>query len=132
MWNTRIGRTGLLALVAVGGLLSACEYSEIDGVGTRTADEVHPPQLDVASFDGCEPETLDRWRARGEIVNSTETVASYEVVVGFYDGETRLDERSEWIRDLRPGERAALDRAWWIDDPDRVTGCRLLLVNRFG
>ncbi len=121
----------LLLTLASGGLV-ACEYSEIDGIGTRTADEVNPPQLDVASFDGCEPETLDRWRARGEVVNSTDSAATYEVVVGFYDGETRLDERSEWIRDLRPGERAALDRAWWIDDPGRVTECRLVLVNRFG
>ncbi|MEL6983488.1 MAG: hypothetical protein AAFO29_13765 [Actinomycetota bacterium] len=117
-----------LALLA----LPACEYSELDGIGTRTADAEHPPQRDVTAFEGCEPAELDRWRARGEVVNPTDRVASYEVVVGFYDGEVRLDERSEWIRDLGPGETAAIDRAWWIDGPDRVTDCRVLLVNRFG
>ena len=128
-WRTAVAAG--LALVAL-PVLTACEYVEVDGIGTRTADELNPPQRDVTSFEGCEPASLDRWRARGEVVNSTDRVASYEVVVGFYDGETRLDERSEWIRDLGPGEAAAIDRAWWIDDPGRVTGCRLLLVNRFG
>jgi len=118
---------GGLAMLA----LSACEYVEVDGIGTRTADAVNPPQHDVAAFDGCEPAELERWRARGRIVNSTDRVASYEVVVGFYDDEVRLDERSEWIRDLAPGEEAAIDRAWWVDEPDRVTECRLLLINRF-
>ena len=123
--------TVLLALASIGAL-TGCEYVEIDGVGTRTADETHPPQSDVASFDGCEPADLGRWRARGELVNASGGVATYEVVVGFYDGETRLDERTEWVRDLQPGERAAIDRAWWVDDPDRVTDCRLILINRFG
>ena len=121
----------LAAAVLAVGALSACEYVEVDGIGTRTADDLHPPQQDVASFDGCQPTTLDRWRVDGEILNSTDEVASYEVVVGFYDGDTRLDQRTEWIRDLRPGERAAIDRAWWLDDPDRVTDCRLILINRF-
>jgi hypothetical protein len=118
------------ALTAVLSLTS-CEYREVNGIGTRTADDEHPPQLDITSFDGCRPTALGRWRADGEVINTTDEAASYEIVVGFYDGETRLDQRSEWIRDLRPGERAAIDRAWWIDDPDRVSGCRLVLVNRF-
>lgn len=113
-------------------ILTGCEYVEVDGVGTRTWDETAPPQDDVASFDGCEPGSLDRWQARGEIINNTDSVASYEVVVAFTDGEVRLDERSEWIRDLGPGERAALNRSWWLDDPDAVTGCELLTINRFG
>lgn len=127
----RRGLNILLAGLAVVAL-TACEYSELDGIGTRTADAEHPPQRDLAAFEGCEPAELNRWRARGEVVNQTDQVVSYEVVVGFYDGEVRLDERSEWIRDLGPGEVAALDRAWWIDEPDRVTDCRVLLVNRFG
>lgn len=125
-------RTILLPALASLALLTGCEYVEIDGVGTRTADDAHPPQSDVASFDGCETADLGRWRASGELVNNSESVASYEVVVAFYDGETRLDQRTEWIRDLQPGERAAIDRAWWLDDPDRVTDCRLILINRFG
>ncbi|MEM9564243.1 MAG: FxLYD domain-containing protein [Actinomycetota bacterium] len=124
--------TSLAAGLLLCGLLTACEYSEINGVGTRTADEVNPPQLDVTAFDGCRPATLNRWQVEGEVTNSTDSVATYEVVVGFYEGDTRIDERGEWVRNLRPGERASLDRAWWIDDPERVTDCRLLLVNRFG
>lgn len=124
------GRVGLAA-VAAALSLTACEYEEVDGIGTRTGDDEHPPQLDVTSFDGCRPTSLGRWQAAGELTNSTEATSTYEIVVGFYDGDTRLDQRSEWIRDLRPGERAAIDRAWWVDEPDRVTGCRLVLVNRF-
>lgn len=122
----------VIAALAIGATATACEYVEVDGVGTRTMDEVNPPQHDIASFSGCQPETLDRWRARGEVTNLTEKVSTYEVVVAFYDGNTRLDERSEWIRDLRPGETAAIDGAWWVDDPKRVTNCRLIMVNRFG
>ena len=121
---------GLATVAALS--LTACEYSEVNGIGTRTADEANPPQLDVTSFGGCVRGSLDRWQVSGELVNSTDQAASYEIVIGFYDGETRLDQRSEWIRDLRPGERAAIDGAWWVDEPDRVTNCQLILVNRFG
>lgn len=111
---------------------TACEYAEVDGIGTRTMDEVNPPQYDLSSFDGCTRDSLNRWAASAEVLNNTETAASYEVVVAFYDGDVRLDERSEWIRDLKPGEKAAIDSAWWIDEPDRVTDCKVLLINRFG
>lgn len=126
-------RLALAAMATVTAALSltACEYEEVNGIGTRTGDEANPPQLDVTSFDGCRPASLDRWQAVGEITNSTDSAASYEIVVGFYAGDTRLDQRSEWIRDLRPGEVAAIDRAWWVDESDRVTDCRLVLVNRF-
>ena len=109
-------------------LTTACEYVEVDGIGTRTMDEVNPPQSDIASFTGCEPAPLNQWRAVGEVVNQTDKVSTYEVVVAFYDESTRLDERSEWIRDLKPGERAAIDRSWWLDDPSRVTGCQLIMI----
>lgn len=129
--GSRPRRLALAALATAALSLTACEYEEVNGIGTRTGDDANPPQLDVTSFEGCRPATLDRWQAVGEITNSTGVTASYEIVVGFYDGDTRLDQRSEWIRDLRPGERAAIDRAWWVDEPDRVTDCRLVLVNRF-
>ncbi len=122
----------LAAALLVAAIATGCEYVEVDGVGTRTMDEANPPQHDVASFSGCEPAELNRWRAVGEVVNQTEKVSTYEIVVAFYADTTRLDERSEWIRDLKPGERAAIDGAWWLDDPDRVTNCQILMVNRFG
>lgn len=130
----RLGRplSLLIAGVVATLALSACEYVEIDGIGTRTPDEVHPPQHDLMSFEGCQPDTLNRWQARGEIVNNTDQVVSYEVVVAFDAGDLRLDQRSEWLRDVGPGERAAINRAWWVDEHDRVTGCRVLVINRFG
>ncbi len=126
-------RVGLLMVSAVAMMgLSACDYVEINGIGTRTPDDVNPPQNDVVFFDGCEPDALNRWRARGEIVNNTDRVVSYEVVVAFDEGDLRLDQRSEWLRDVSPGRRAALNRAWWVDEAERVDGCRLLVINRFG
>jgi len=113
-------------------LLGACQYSELNGIGTRTGDDQHPPQLDLASFDGCEKGDLDQWRASAELVNNSPTTASYEVVVAFYENDTRISQRSHWVRDLRPGERAVVDRGWWVDNPDRVTSCDVLLINRFG
>lgn len=113
-------------------LLASCEYAEVDGIGTRTADPDNPPQHDLRSFDGCEPGDLGQWRFRAEITNNSPTVASYELTVAFYDGETRLDEFSSWVRDLRPGETAAADSGWWIDSADRVTRCEVLTINRWG
>jgi hypothetical protein len=130
----RLIRFCMLVCVAVGVavVLGGCEYSEIDGVGTRTADEEHPPQYDLATFNGCEPGDLGQWRFNAEVVNNTPTVASYELTVAFYEGDTRLDEFSSWVRDLKPGERALVDTGWWIDGADRVTRCEVLTINRWG
>ncbi|MEM7326573.1 MAG: hypothetical protein AAF531_26035 [Actinomycetota bacterium] len=129
-------RSSLINVLLVGAIamlaLTGCEYSELNGIGTRTGDEEFPPQLDLVSFDGCEPGELGRWQASGELLNNTPDTATYEVMVGFYEGEVRLDERSRWIRDIRPGERATLDASWWIQNGDSVTSCRVVLVNRFG
>lgn len=117
------------ALVAFG--LTACEYSEVNGIGTRTADEVAPPQLDLASFDGCSPGELNTWRASATLINNSAKAASYEVVFAFYEGDVRVDEKSDWVRDLLPGEQAAIDRGWWVDGADVITSCEVLLINRF-
>lgn len=119
-------------MLAAAFTLTACEYTEIDGIGTRTADPEHPPQSDIVSFDGCHRGELGQWRAVAEIVNNSPTTASYELRVAFSDGTTRLDERSVWVRNLRPEERAAVDHGWWVDQADRVTGCSVLTINRFG
>ncbi len=121
-----------LLLLAATLLVSACEYSEIDGIGTRTADEEHPPQSDLTSFAGCEPGDLGQWRFRAVITNNSAKVATYELTVAFYDGDTRLDEASSWVRDLRPGESAVTDAGRWIEGADRVTNCEVLTINRWG
>ena len=121
------GLAALLLAVVVAG----CAYSEVNGIGTRTADDDHPPQNDVTSFAGCEQGDLGRWLASGEVTNNSPTTATYEVTVAFYDDDTRLDERSTWIRNLRPGEVAAIDSGWWIDGGERVNRCEILTINRW-
>ena len=120
----------VVSLLALLLLTTACRYETIDGVGTRTADPEFPPQADV-SLIGCRPEDGQRWRATGIIVNHTDQVQTYEVTIAFSDAETRLAERAHWVRALRPGEMAEIDRSWWIESAERVDGCRLLTVNRF-
>ena len=121
----------LFLVLALALLASACRYDEVDGVGSRTADDEFPPQLDV-EFAGCEPGALGQWDARATVVNPTDAPATYELTVGFYDGDVRLAQRSHWIRELRPAETAEIDAGWWVESADRVTHCRLLAVNRFG
>ena len=121
----------LLAVVAAASLLfTACEYREVDGVGTRTYDAELPPPDDLTSFGGCSRNSLGQWQAVGTVVNQTSDMATYAVTVAFLADAVRLDERTAWIRDLRPGERAELNRAWWISGADDVTGCEVLTVDR--
>lgn len=122
-----IAGAALIMLLATG-----CEYSEVDGIGTRTADEASPPQKDLTSFQGCESGDLGQWRFSAEITNNSPKVASYELTVAFYDSDVRLDEFSTWVRDLRPGETAAADAGWWIEGSERVTRCEVLTINRWG
>ncbi|MEM7142334.1 MAG: hypothetical protein AAF548_15025 [Actinomycetota bacterium] len=121
------------AAVAVGALLlaTACEYQQVDGVGTRTMDDEFPPQLDVA-LGSCSLDEWNRWHADLAITNNTAQVQTYEVTVGFYDDDIRLSQRAHWVRALRPGEIAEVDASWWVESPERVDDCRLLTVNRFG
>jgi len=121
----------LILIIAVLLVASACRYDEVDGVGSRTADEEFPPQLDV-DFGGCELGPLGQWHAAATVVNPTDVPVTYELTIGFYDGDVRLAQRSHWIRELRPAEAAEVDHGWWVESSDRVNECRLLTVNRFG
>ncbi|MEM9466977.1 MAG: hypothetical protein AAGA90_16510 [Actinomycetota bacterium] len=120
----------LVLFVALVVAATGCRYETIDGVGTRTPDPDVPPQGDV-TLTGCHVGEWSRWHASGVVVNRTEEVQTYEVTVGFYDADVRLAERAHWIRALRPGETAEIDRSWWIEAASQVDGCRLLTVNRF-
>lgn len=126
-------RTLLCSILAAALLVAtACEYTEIDGIGTRTADEENPPQSDLTSFGGCALGDLGQWRFDAVLTNNSPTVATYELTVAFYDDDTRLDEASSWVRDLRPGESAVADTGRWIEGADRVTHCEVLTINRWG
>lgn len=123
----------MIATLGIALTLSACEYTEIDGVGTRTGDDVNPPQTDLVAFEGCAPQRDGRWGVDATITNQTDVVSSYELTVAFYEGETRLEERSTWVRDLKPAETASVDRAWWIGQAaNQATHCEVLTINRFG
>lgn len=75
---------------------------------------------------------VGQWDTAGSITNNTAAVASYEVVVGFYDDDVRLSQRSRWIRDLKPGEKARVDEGFWVGPKaDEVTNCKVILINRF-
>lgn len=121
----------LLVGLAVGAFaLTACEYREVDGVGTRTFDEEFVPQDDITGFDGCRRNGVSQWQVDGEITNRTPDRATYAVTIAFYDDDVRLDERTLWIRDLAPGEVGEMNRGWWLTSPDRVTDCRVLTIDR--
>ena len=126
-------RTALRFLLPLAILLglSACEYTEVDGVGTRTADDENPPQHDLDRFDGCSPAPLGQWEADGQLTNNTEVTSTYEVKIAFFADDVRVAERSDWVTDLRPGESAAIHGSWWIDSED-VTNCEVLVINRWG
>jgi hypothetical protein len=120
-----------VCLFAAAMMLAGCEYSEVDGIGTRTADAENPPQYDLFSFGGCAPGELNQWRFKAELTNNSPKTASYELTVAFYDEDVRLDEFSTWVRDLRPGESAAADKGWWVEGSERVTRCEVLTINRW-
>ena len=126
--RTRALALALLLSVALG----ACERSEVDGIGSFTPDDAAPPQHDLVSMDDC---TVGEWgwvSGEGVINNGAADVSTFEVVVGFYDGERRIGDRSARIRDLAPGESATFDVYAWLDDEaSEMTSCRVLTINRW-
>ena len=124
--HTLVAGLALAALVATG-----CEYREVDGVGTRTWDEQLAPQDDISSFDGCSRNRANQWEVNGTVTNNTVDRATYTVTIAFNSGDVRLDERTLMIRDLAPGQTGAMNRGWWLTNPDSVTDCQVLTIDRF-
>ena len=124
--HTLIAGVALATLVATG-----CEYREVDGVGTRTWDEQLAPQDDITTFDGCTRNQANQWVADGLVTNNTPDRATYVVTIAFNDDDVRLDERTLMIRDLAPGQAGAMNRGWWLTNPDSVTDCEVLTIDRF-
>lgn len=111
---------------------TACERSEVNGIGSYTPDAAHPPQLDV-TIDDCRAGEWGWVHGTGTITNTTDDVATYEVVVAFVDGAVRLDEGSDWTRDLNPGASARFEASTWLGErASRMTTCSALTVNRWG
>ncbi|MGI9606303.1 MAG: hypothetical protein ACR2P0_09220 [Acidimicrobiales bacterium] len=127
MTRTRslLATTALAALLATG-----CEYVEVDGVGTRTYDAEFVPQADITDFTGCSRNQANQWEVGGSVTNHTPDRATYAVTIAFMEDTTRLDERTLWIRDLAPGQTGAMNRGWWINNPDSVTSCEVLTIDR--
>ena len=130
MMNEHRNRLAVLLMVAL--MVGACERSEVDGIGSNTPSEVAPPQRDLVGQVEC---AIGEWgwvSGEGEIRNGAGDVSTYEVVVGFYDGETRLSDQNTWIRDVDPGESARFEAyAWLGDDAGRMASCEVLTVNRW-
>ncbi len=119
----------LFAIFLVG---TACQKTKVNGIASRTGDEVNPPQLDLESFEGCTIGELGWVRGNGVIVNQTDEVASYEVVVAFAGDGVRVDQATTWIRDLRAGERSEFQAGKLLGDrAPSVVDCEVILINRF-
>lgn len=122
----------VVALLVSSIVLGACERSEVDGIGSNTPDENAPPQLDLVGVTDC---SVGEWgwvAGRGDIRNGAVEVSTYEIVVGFYDGERRLADRSTWIRDLDPGESARFEANVWLNDQaGATTSCEVVTINRW-
>lgn len=129
MTTRTLGTTVLLTLLL---LLGACERSEVDGIGSNTPSEQSPPQHDLVGRIEC---SVGEWgwvSGQGDVHNGAGNVSSYEVVVGFYEGERRLGDRNAWIRDLDPGESARFEAFLWLgDDAAAVTSCEVITINRW-
>lgn len=124
-------RPSLCVLIAMTALLSACERSEVNGIGSYTPDEVAPPQLDVA-VGSC---SIGEWgwvTGTGTVENQTGDVATYEVVVGFEAGEVRIGQGSTWIRDLAPGQTASFSASRHVGDAaPTMSHCDVITINRW-
>ncbi len=125
-------RRSALLVLPIALLLAACERTEVNGIGSYTGDEAHPPQLDLVSSGGC---SIGEWgfvSSSGRIVNNTDDVASYEVVVAFGDGDERLGQGATWIRDLDAGATARFEATRHLGDAaGRVDTCDVITINRW-
>lgn len=125
-------RKGVALLLLLTVVLGACERSEVNGIGSITPDADAPPQLDLVSMGSCSAGEWGWVSGDGVISNGAGDVSTYEIVVGFYEGERRLGDQNTWIRDLAVGESASFDvHAWLDDEANAMTSCRVLTINRW-
>lgn len=121
----------MVGLVLAVLVLSGCERSEVNGIGSYTPDDQAPPQLDV-TLDDC---AVGEWgwvTGNGMVQNRTGDVATYEVVVAFDDGDVRIGQGSAWIRDLGAGTRAAFRASTHLGErAPAMSNCQVITVNRW-
>ena len=128
---TRLVATPAAVALAAAALLTGCERTEVDGIGSYTGDEEFPPQKDLASFDGCQDQDWGWVGATGTVVNRSTTTANYEIIVGYYASETRIEEKGGWVRELGPGEQREFELSVWLPDGPSITDCAVLTINRW-
>lgn len=124
-------KTLVIALVALASL-TACERTEVNGIGSYTGDTDRPPQLDVVGSAGCEVGEWGFASADATIRNNTDDVATYEVVIAFEADGVRLGQGNAWVRSLDPGQRGDLTVTRHLgDSASDLTTCRVITVNRW-
>lgn len=113
-------------------LVTACQRSEVNGIGSYTPDDATPPQLDLIEDATCDIGDWGWVSGAGTIENRTADVATYEVVVAFHEGSVRLGEASSWIRDLPAGGTARYEAARFLGDEAPVlSDCSVITINRW-
>jgi len=113
-------------------LVTACQRSEVNGIGSYTPDDAAPPQLDLVDDAACDIGDWGWASGSGTIENRTTDVATYEVVVAFHEGEVRLGEASSWIRDLPAGVTARYEATGFLgDEAPLLTDCSVITINRW-
>lgn len=122
-----------LALSLLGlALLTACERTEVNGIGSYTGDPAQPPQLDVAGTGECAAGDWGFASSGATIRNNTDDVATYEVVIAFEAGDVRLGQGNAWVRSLDPGQTSELTVTRHLGDrAGDLTTCRVITVNRW-
>ena len=129
---TRRCSRALVAPILAVLVLSACERTEVDGIGSYTPGDAAPPQRDVA-MGSC---SIGEWgwvTGSGTVENGTDDVATYEVVVGFDSGEVRAGQASTWIRDLGPSQVATFSASTHLGEgSSTMTDCAVITINRWG
>ena len=113
-------------------MLTACERTEVNGIGSYTGDPAQPPQLDVVGSDRCAAGEWGFALADATIRNNTADVATYEVVIAFESDAVRLGQGSAWVRSLDPGQTSELTVTRHLGEAAaELTTCRVITVNRW-
>jgi hypothetical protein len=119
---------GVVAFLVAADDDESGQTSVVDGIESGTADDEHPPQLDVGRDVGCRAE-MGALRAEGTVTNHTEEPASYQLVIVWEREGRRLAESTAILDEIRAGGSQAWEVAA-VAEGDAATSCRVLRIDR--